>query len=154
VDDPEADDGDTDGISASLTYQTERFYAAIAFDHDIDRDDVNTTRLAGGYTRGPAQLMLLYQHTAARDADGDGFGVSLAWTIGDATAKLQYLDADLWRTDPQPDPLDNLFEWSLSLGLDYALDEGTKLFGFYTTGEIGGTRESHRYAAIGLEHEF
>jgi hypothetical protein len=32
--------------------------------------------------------------------------------------------------------------------------ESTKLFGFYTTGDIGGTSESNAYVAIGMVHNF
>lgn len=153
--DPAAgNDGVADGTSISLSYETDLVYAAVARDRDLDGRGVDTTRLVGGYTLGPAQLMLLYQRTDAGAVDEDGFGASLAYTFGDNIAKLQYLDADLWRTDPQPDPLDNRLESQLSVGLDRELGENTTLFGFYTAGDIGGTGESNDYVAIGLEHKF
>jgi predicted porin len=153
--DPEAgDDGVADRASLSLTYDDDRFYAAIAHDRDIEQESVETTRLVGGYSFGPAQVMLLYQVTDTGAADEDGLGGSLAWTFGDSTAKLQYLTADIWRLDPQPDPLLNRLDSSWSAGLDHKLGDKTKLFGFYTTGDIGGTGESNEYVAIGLEHNF
>lgn len=30
----------------------------------------------------------------------------------------------------------------------------TKLFGFYTTSDIGGTSENNEYLAIGIQHNF
>ncbi|HEX7061837.1 MAG TPA: porin [Woeseiaceae bacterium] len=147
-------DGVADGTSVSLAYEADAVYVAVANDRDLDGEGVDTTRLVGGYTLGPAQIMLLYQRTDAGAVDDDGFGGSVAWTFGKNTAKLQYLDADIWRTDPQTDPLDNLLESQLSVGLDRELGENTKLFGFYTTGDIGGTNESNDYVAIGLEHKF
>jgi hypothetical protein len=42
----------------------------------------------------------------------------------------------------------------LSVGLDHLLGEDTKLFAFYTTGDIGGTRERDNYTAIGIQHNF
>lgn len=147
-------DGVADGTSVSLNYETDTIYAVVARDRDLDGEGVDTTRLVGGYTLGPAQFMLLYQRTDAGTFAEDGFGGSVAYTFGKNTAKLQYLDADIWRTDPQTDPLDNRLESQLSVGLDRELGENTKLFGFYTTGDIGGTNESNDYLAIGLEHKF
>lgn len=153
--DPAAgNDGVADRTSVSLQYEKDVIYAAVAHDRDVDGEGFETTRLVGGYTLGPARFMLLYQRTDAGDVDEDGFGGSVAWTFGDNTAKLQYLTADIWRTDPQIDPLDNRFENLLSVGLDHRLGESTKLFGFYTTGDIGGTNETNEYVAIGIEHNF
>lgn len=147
-------DGVADGTSVSVNYETDTVYAAVAHDTDLDGEGVDSMRLAGGYTLGAAQFGLLYQRTDAGAVDGDGFGGSVAYTFGDSTAKLQYLDADIWRIDPQPDPLDNLLDSQLSVGLDHALGENTKVFGFYTTGDIGGTNESNDYLALGIEHKF
>jgi hypothetical protein len=147
-------DGAADKASVSLKYENDVVYAAVAHDLDVDGENVETTRLVGGYTIGPARVMLLYQTTDTDDAEEDGFGASVAWTLGDNVAKLQYLTADIWRIDPQVDPLDNRLEDLLSVGLDHKLGEDTKLFGFYTTGDIGGTAESNNYVAIGIEHNF
>ena len=53
-----------------------------------------------------------------------------------------------------PDELDNRLKSLLCVGLDHMLGESTKLFAFYTTGDIGGTSECNNYAAIGIEHKF
>ena len=146
--------GVADSSSLSLDYETDLLYVAVAHDWDIDGEGVETLRLVGGYTFGPARVMLLYQQTDTGFVDEDGFGASLAWTFGKNTAKVQYLTADIWRIDPQADPLENLYESVFSVGLDHELGEDTKLFGFYTTGDIGGTDESNNYIAIGIEHNF
>jgi predicted porin len=153
--DPAAgNDGVADGTSVSVNYETDLVYAAVAHDTDLDGEDVDSTRVAGGYTLGAAQFGLLYQRTEAGGVDGDGFGGSVAWRFGDSTAKLQYLDADIWQVVPEADPLDNLLESQVSLGLDHSLGENTKVFGFYTTGDVGGTNESNDYLAVGIEHKF
>jgi predicted porin len=153
--DPDAgNDGAADAASVSLEYENDLVYAAVAHDRDVEGEQVDTTRVVGGYTLGAAQVTLLYQFTDARGVDEDGFGASFAWTFGDNVAKLQYLTADIWRIDPQPDPLANRLENLLSVGLDHELGESTRLFGFYTTGDIGGTSESNDYVAIGIEHNF
>ena len=153
--DPAAgNDGVVDSSSASLEYESDLFYVAVSHDWDIDGAGVETSRLVGGNTFGPIKLMLLYQLTDTDIEDEDGFGASLAWTFGKNTAKFQYLSADIWRTDPQADPLENMLESQISVGLDHEFGEDTRLFGFYTTGEIGGTSESNSYVAIGIEHNF
>jgi predicted porin len=148
------DDGVADRSSFSLDYETDAVYAAIAQDRDVDGEGVDTTRVVGGYTFGPARLMLLYQRTDTGAVAEDGFGASVAWNFGKNTAKFQYLTADIWRTDPGTDPIDNRMDDLISVGLDHALGEDTKLFAFYTAGDIGGTDESNRYAAVGIQHNF
>lgn len=147
-------DGVADGTSVSLNYATDLLYAAVARDSDLDGEGVDTTRLVGGYTLGAVQFNLLYQRTDAGSIDEDGFGGSVAWTFGKSRALLQYLDSDIYLTDLQADPLDNLLESQLSVGLDHELGENTTLFGFYTSGDIGATNESNDYLAIGIEHKF
>lgn len=145
---------DVDKTSFSLVYEKDEVYAAVAYDDDVEGQGVTTTRLVGGYTLGPARLMVLYQIADVGPVDEDGIGASLAWTLGKYVAKLQYLTSDIWQTQPQADPLDNRFDSSLSLGVDRKLGDDTRVFGFYTTGDIGGTDASDDYVALGLEHKF
>jgi predicted porin len=147
-------DGVADSSSFSLNYQTDLAYAAVAHDVDVEGEGVDTTRVVGGYTFGPARVMLLYQRADTDVADEDGFGASVAWKFGKNTAKFQYLSADIWRADPQLDPLANKYEDVVSVGLDRELGEKIRLFAFYTAGDIGGTSESNRYAALGIEVNF
>lgn len=147
-------DGLADGTSFSLVYQADSVYLALAQDRDLDGRDVRTTRMIGGYTWGAIQTMLLYQSTDAGGGERDGFGASLAWTAGEYTTKFQYLEADQWRTGLSAGSIDDWYESSWSVGLDRALGEDTRLFGFFTSGDIGRTSESNRYVAIGLEHDF
>ncbi|HEU4689870.1 MAG TPA: porin [Vicinamibacterales bacterium] len=153
--DPEAgNDGVADAASASLAYDKDQIYAAIAHDVDVEGEDVETTRLVGGYTFGDVRIMLLYQKTETEFAEEDGFGTSVAWTFGDNTVKFQYLAADIWRLTPQADPFDNRLENSLSVGFDHKLAKNTKLFGLYRTGDIGGTSEKAEHVAIGIQQNF
>ena len=98
--------------------------------------------------------MLLYQLADNSAADEDGFGASIAWTSGQYVVKFQYLTAQIWRTQLRADPLDNRLDSLLSVGLDRKFGEATRVFGFYTTGDIGGTNVSDNYVAIGVEHKF
>ena len=153
--DPAAGDDDlADGASVSAVYDRDDLYVALAHDRDVDGEDVKTLRLVAGYPLGPVQAMLLYQRTEAAAFDDDGFGVSLAWERGPYTVKLQYLGADQWRVVPAADPPGYRYESLFTAGVDRALGEDTRVFAFYTTGDIGGTNESNDYLALGIQHEF
>jgi hypothetical protein len=143
-----------DKSSVSFKYDSDLLYVAVAHDDNVDGDGVTTNRVVGGHTFGPARVMLLYQQTDNGTVKEDGFGASLAWTFGKNVAKVQYLAADIWRTQLHADPLDNKLESLLSIGLDRRLAESTRVFCFYTTGEIGGTNETNSYVAVGIEHKF
>jgi predicted porin len=153
--DPQAgNDGVADGTSVSLDYESEALYVALAHDRHLDGEDVETTRLVAGHSWGPAQLMLLYQRTDSGTGEYDGLGASLAWTLGKYIAKLQYLDADQWRTGLPAELYEDWYQSSWSAGVDRELGEHTRLFGFFTEGDIGRTGQRNRYLAIGIEHDF
>ena len=141
-------DGIADGSSIALNYETDSIYVALAQDTDIDGADVDTTRLVGGYKFGPAQVNVLYQQTDAGAQDGDGYGASFAYAFGKSKLKLQYVDADIHAHGLAT------YETQASIGLDHKLGDDTKLFGFYTRGDIGGTDESNDYLGVGIEHKF
>lgn len=141
-------DGIADGSSIALNYETDSIYVALAQDTDIDGADVDTTRLVGGYKFGPAQVNVLYQQTDAGAQDGDGYGASFAYAFGKSKLKLQYVDADIHALGLAT------YETQASIGLDHKLGDDTKLFGFYTRGDIGGTDESNDYLGVGIEHKF
>lgn len=143
------EDGVADGTSFSLNYETDLLYAAIARDADIDGVNVDTTRFTGGYKFGAAQLNVLYQQTDADIVDGDAVGASFAYKLGDRnTFKLQHVQGDIHETGLVA------LDAQTSVGLDHKLGKNTKVFGFYTTGDIANTDESNDYLGIGLEHKF
>ena len=65
----------------SLKYEKDLVYAAVAHDRDVEGEDVETTRLVGGYTFGPARVMLLYQFTDPAKWTRR-IRRSVAWTFG------------------------------------------------------------------------
>jgi predicted porin len=153
--DPSAgDDGVADAASFSLDYDSEALYLALAHDRHVDGADIETTRVVGGYTWGAAKWMLLYQRADTVTDEVDGFGASLAWSLGNYVAKFQYLEGDQWRTGLADDSPAEPYESSWSVGLDREFGEHTRLFSFFTQGDIGGTGQKNRYAALGIEHNF
>lgn len=153
-DDSGGNGGVADGTSVSLVYETDLLYAAIAHDRDLDGEEVRTLRLVGGRTFGDVQLMLLYQRTEADGSEEDGLGASLAWALGDYVAKFQYQAADLWRIVPGGDSSDPRLDSHYSVGVDRHFGEDTRLFAFYTGGEIDRSGERVSYLALGIEHQF
>ncbi|HEX7048373.1 MAG TPA: porin [Gammaproteobacteria bacterium] len=144
-------DGIADATSISLNYETDTVYAALARDSDMDGIGVDTTRAVGGYKFGAAQVNVLYQQTDAGALDGDGYGASFAYRLGSNTFKLQYVDADIYQAGVDSDIV---LENQASVGLDHKLGDSTKLFGFYTTGDVAATGESNDYLGVGIEHKF
>ena len=141
-------DGIADGMSVSLNYETDSVYAAIAQDSDIDGADVDTTRVVGGYKFGAAVVNAIFQQTDIAGVDADAYGASFGYKFGDNMIKLQHLQGDIWEIGGAP------LESQSSIGLDHKLAKSTKLFGFYTTGDIGGGSDSNDYFGVGIEHKF
>lgn len=142
------DDGIADGMSVSLNYETDSIYAAIAQDSDIDGADVDTTRLAAGYKFGAAVVNAIFQQTDIGSADADAYGASFGYKFGDNMFKLQHVTGDIWEIGGAS------LESQTSVGLDHKLGKSTKVYGFYTTGDIGGSSESNDYLGVGIEHKF
>lgn len=142
------EDGIADGTSFALNYEAGNIYAAIAQDMDIEGAGVDTTRLAGGYKFGDAVVNALFQTTDTGAADADAYGMSFGYKFGDNMFKLQHMQGDIWEIGGAS------LESQTSVGLDHKLAKSTKVYGFYTTGDIGGSTESNDYFGIGLEHKF
>lgn len=142
------EDGVADATSISLNYEADAFYAALAQDTDIDGTDVDTTRATGGYKFGDAVVNVLYQTTDTGAADADAVGVSFGYKFGDNMFRVQHLDGDIWQLGGAT------YETSSSIGFDHKFSKATKVYGFYTTADIGGTDQSNDYFGVGLEHKF
>lgn len=142
------EDGIADGTSLALVYEANGLYLAVAQDADIDGADVDTTRFTGAYKIGDLQLGLLFQTTDTGIDDADATGLSVAYKAGNGTFKLQYIDSDLYLIG------EAALETQSSIGYDYKLGKNSKVYGFYTTGDIGGTEDSNDYFGIGFEQKF
>lgn len=142
------EDGIADATSVSLNYEGDALYLALAQDSDMDGVDVDTTRVTGGYRFGDARVNVIYQQTDAGDMDGDASGASFAYKFADFTFKVQHMQGDIHELGLAP------LESQSSIGLDRKLGKNTKLYGFYTTGDIAASDESNDYLGIGLEHKF
>ncbi|QIZ77034.1 porin [Ferrimonas lipolytica] len=143
------EDGErTDGFSIAAmygdkSYKKAPFYAAIAYDTDIDEQDSVIRGSIGGKVAG-IKLGALYQQQEAYGADSkDGFLVSAAYDINAWTLKTQYVDME--------DTADGF-----SVGADYRFAKTTKAFAYYTDRSYDNelNSKSGGFAGIGLEHKF
>ncbi len=144
------DTGLTDGISYSVSYTKDNLYIAVAGDQDVDSQDL--MRIVAQYKMDALKLGVMYQQNEDNlgTKDESGFFVSAAYSLDDKTTlKAQYGSIE--------DDADGDKEDSLSLGADYKLAKGTKVYVFYTDNTDSSVGEADSDATaygLGMEHKF
>jgi predicted porin len=144
------DTGLTDGISYSVSYSKDNLYIAVAGDQDVDSQDL--LRIVAQYKIDGLKLGVMYQQNEDNlgTKDESGYFVSAAYKLDSKTTlKAQYGSIE--------DDADGDKEDSLSLGADYKLAKGTKLFVFYTDNTDSSVGEADSDATaygLGMEHKF
>jgi len=169
------DDGLADATSIALTYMNDSFYAAIANDSNVDGQDV--LRVVGEVGFGPVKIGALWQ-TAEEHDDGDalndaasriedfggdmieqdGYLLSAEWKVaGPWKLKAQYGFSE---TTPALAGLDDVEATQMAIGVDYKLNDNSKVFAHYinleTEGEvtIGNETTEDSTFAVGYEIKF
>jgi len=144
------DTGLTDGISYSVSYTKDNIYVAVAGDQDVKGQDL--MRIVAQYKIDALKLGVMYQQNEDNlgTKDESGFFVSAAYKLDSKTTlKAQYGSIE--------DDADGDKEDSLSLGADYKLAKGTKLYVFYTDNTDSSVGEADTDATaygLGMEHKF
>lgn len=137
-------DGVDNGISASFSYTSADFYAAVAMDQDVEAEEVDVLRAVGRYTLGAVQLGALYENYDNGVMDEDGFFVSALWNFADKWAlKGQYGSSEIKMVDGE----------SISVGVDYKAAKSTTLFGYVSSIEGEDDRDD-QYVGVGMELKF
>lgn len=148
--DGQDDTGLTDGISYSVSYSMDNLYIAVAGDQDVDSQDL--MRIVAQYKMDALKLGVMYQQNEDNlgTKDESGFFVSAAYQLDKKTTlKAQYGSIE--------DDVDGDEEETLSLGADYKLAKGTKVYVFYTdnTDSSTGVADDENTAfGLGMEHKF
>jgi len=148
--DGQDDTGLTDGISYSVSYSMDNLYIAVAGDQDEDSQDL--MRIVAQYKIDALKLGVMYQQNEDNlgTKDESGFFVSAAYQLDKKTTlKAQYGSIE--------DDVDGDEEETLSLGADYKLAKGTKVYVFYTdnTDSSTGVADDEDTAfGLGMEHKF
>lgn len=148
--DGQDDTGLTDGISYSVSYSMDNLYIAVAGDQDVGSQDL--MRIVAQYKMDALKLGVMYQQNEDNlgTKDESGFFVSAAYQLDKKTTlKAQYGSIE--------DDVDGDEEETLSLGADYKLAKGTKVYVFYTdnTDSSTGVADDEDTAfGLGMEHKF
>ena len=144
------DTGLTDGTSYSVSYTMNNLYVAIAGDQDVDSQDL--IRLVAQYKMDALKVGVMYQQNEDNlgTKDESGFFVSAAYQLDEKTIlKAQYGSIE--------DDADGDEEETLSLGADYKLAKGTKVYVFYTDNtdsSTGAADDEDTAFGLGMEHKF
>ena len=144
------DTGLTDGMSYSVSYTMDNLYVAIAGDQDVDSQDL--IRLVAQYKMDALKVGVMYQQNEDNlgTKDESGFFVSAAYQLDEKTIlKAQYGSIE--------DDADGDEEETLSLGADYKLAKGTKVYVFYTDNtdsSTGAADDEDTAFGLGMEHKF
>lgn len=133
-----------DGTSSSLTYSRKKFYAAVAYDTDVEANGIDVTRLVAQYSVAGITLGGLWETQQQAGQNKDGWVYSAAYKLNsDVKLKAQYGESDIAKDDAK----------TYSLGVDYKLAKGAKAYAFATDEEFGDD-SSNEYYGIGLEYKF
>jgi predicted porin len=133
-----------DGTSSSLTYSRKAFYAAVAYDTDVEADGIDVTRLVAQYSIAGVTLGGLWETQQQAGQNKDGWVYSAAYTLtSDVKLKAQYGESDIAKDDAK----------TYSLGVDYKLAKGAKAYAFATDEEFGDD-SGNEYYGVGLEYKF
>jgi len=140
------DDDFTSSISASLSYENERFYTALGLDSDVKDKDV--VRFVTQIFLGDLTLGALFQEsedTVDPLADEeDGTFLSAAYKINDFTLKIQFGESDQKALGKE----------QATAGFDYRMGDNTKLFTYYTHFDADDAAIEADYFGVGFEHRF
>lgn len=137
------EDGEDDGISASLTFEQSGLYLALAVDQNVEAEDYDVIRLVGQYNFSDFQIGVLAERADDGVSDDiDAFFLSAKYKMGDWALKAQGGTSDINDADGE----------TFSLGADYKLAKNLKVFGYYTNNESVDVEED--YLGAGVELKF
>ncbi len=159
------DADNSNGTSIAATYENGGFYAALAYDLDVeyeeievdgetvDQNDSSAVRAVIQYSFGDFQLGLLgEEYENINKEKNSGILGSVKYKLGDFALKGQFGQSDIKEQDAT----------TLSLGVDYKLSKASKLFAFYTqnshVAEVTDAgveiEQDDTFAGVGVEVKF
>jgi len=138
-----AEDGSSDGYSASAVFSSDSLYLAGAYDTKVKGE--STQRVTAIFKAGNASFGALINNVDEADtADAElGYAANVAYKLGANTLKAQYEMGDQKAAGAT----------SLSLGVDHKLAKTTKAFVYVNQFETDNS-DANTALALGLEHKF
>ena len=139
------DDSIGDSTSTSISYDSENFYIALAFDSELKGYDSTRLTLQIPFNRSQLGIMLQDSEKLSTGEEEDGYVISFSQKVGDkGTLKFQQAESDM--------KLDSGKQFSF--GYDYKLSSKAKAFFFFTDLSGDNTSKEKEITGIGFEYKF
>mgnify|MGYP005696002533 FL=1 len=139
------DDSIGDSTSTSISYDSENFYIALAFDSELKGYDSTRLTLQIPFNRSQLGIMFQDSKKLSTGLEEDGYVISFSQKVGDkGTLKFQQAESDM--------KLDSGKQFSF--GYDYKLSSKAKAFYFFT--DLNGNEDSKEkdIHGVGFEYKF
>mgnify|MGYP006236224271 FL=1 len=135
------DDSIGDSTSTSISYDSENFYIALAFDSELKGYDSTRLTLQIPFNRSQLGIMFQDSEKLSTGVEEDGYVISFSQKVGDkGTLKFQQAESDM--------KLDSGKQFSF--GYDYKLSSKAKAFFFFTDLSGDNTSKEKEITGIGL----
>jgi len=139
------DDSIGDSTSTSISYNSENFYIALAFDSELKGYDSTRLTLQIPFNRSQLGIMFQDSKKLSTGVEEDGYVISFSQKVGDkGTLKFQQAESDM--------KLDSGKQFSF--GYDYKLSSKAKAFFFFTDLSGDNRSKEKEITGIGFEYKF
>ena len=139
------DDSIGDSTSTSISYDSENFYIALAFDSELKGYDSTRLTLQIPFNRSQLGIMFQDSEKLSTGEEEDGYVISFSQKVGDkGTLKFQQAESDM--------KLDSGKQFSF--GYDYKLSSKAKAFFFFTDLSGDNASKEKEITGIGFEYKF
>ena len=139
------DDSIGDSTSTSISYDSENFYIALAFDSELKGYDSTRLTLQIPFNRSQLGIMLQDSEKLSTGEEEDGYVISFSQKVSDkGTLKFQQAESDM--------KLDSGKQFSF--GYDYKLSSKAKAFFFFTDLSGDNRSKEKEITGIGFEYKF
>ena len=139
------DDRIGDSTSTSISYDSENFYIALAFDSELKGYDSTRLTLQIPFNRSQLGIMFQDSEKLSTGVEEDGYVISFSQKVGDkGTLKFQQAESDM--------KLDSGKQFSF--GYDYKLSSKAKAFFFFTDLSGDNRSKEKEITGIGFEYKF
>ena len=139
------DDRIGDSTSTSISYDSENFYIALAFDSELKGYDSTRLTLQIPFSRSQLGIMFQESEKLSTGKEEDGYVISFSQKVGNkGTLKFQQAESDM--------KLDSGKQFSF--GYDYKLSSKAKAFFFFTDLSGDNRSKEKEITGIGFEYKF
>lgn len=133
-----------DGVSASVYFEQNDLYLALAYDTNVAVQEGDVVRVVGQYNFASFQIGALYEEMDVDGEKTDGVFVSAGYKVNN------------WFFKAQAGQSDERFEGgeTVSVGFDYKISKPVKVFTYYTADQSDNDVRDRSYLGAGVEVKF